>query len=368
MILFYPNVYKDFHCLAGACPDSCCRQGWQIPVDTAHQTLYETLPGALGEAARRTLIRDGEETFLRMENGACALLREDGLCPLEAEYGADALCDICRTHPRFIEVYGGRKEIHLSFSCPEAARLALAQTKPVFLASEQTEEPVTEPFDADPEAFLALLEARTQALRIAQDRRVFLPDRIALLLRFAIRLQRLFNREEYALCKPLADRLLRAPYRDRALAATLRLRLRGTSYFPDLDLLRGMEHLTEDFPRMLNMTAFTRHESRPFWEAHTVELENLLSLWLAHYLPKAVRDGNARSRVLLAVFLTLAAVRLCVCSGEELASAAALLAKELEHSEDNLAALCEAFARPGWTEHLTAQLPLPQKGEMPHAV
>ena len=24
MLLLYPSFYPDFHCLAGACPDSCC--------------------------------------------------------------------------------------------------------------------------------------------------------------------------------------------------------------------------------------------------------------------------------------------------------------------------------------------------------
>ena len=45
------------------------------------------------------------------------------------------------------------------------------------------------------------------------------------------------------------------------------------------------------------------------------------------------------------VFLTLAAVRLCVCSGRELSFVAPLLAKELEHSEENMAALLRAFSR-----------------------
>ena len=368
MQLLYPSFYPEFHCIAGACPDSCCRQGWQITVDAAHRERYAALPGPLGEAVRGALVRDGDDVTLRMENGVCALLREDGLCPIEAECGAEALCDICRTHPRFIEGYGGRRELHLSLSCPEAARLALTQTEPISLTSEQTDEPVSEPFDADPDAFLALLNARSDALEIVQNRTLPLPDRIALLLRFAARLQRLFDRGDCAMGTALAAQLGRAPHRDRAIVSTRRLRLRGTSFFPELTLLRRTEHLTEDFPRLLDLAVFTRHESRPFWKEHETELENLLSLWLAHYLPKAVRDDHPQSRVLLSVFLTLAVVRLCVCSGQELASVAALLAKELEHSEENIALLCEAFTRPGWTEHFLAQLPAPLKGDPTHAI
>ena len=28
MEIRYPNYYKKFHCIAGACPDTCCA-GWQ---------------------------------------------------------------------------------------------------------------------------------------------------------------------------------------------------------------------------------------------------------------------------------------------------------------------------------------------------
>ena len=66
MLVLYPDFYKDFHCLAGACPDSCCRQGWQIPVDAAHQKLYSDLPGELGKAARAALVTENGEVSLRM--------------------------------------------------------------------------------------------------------------------------------------------------------------------------------------------------------------------------------------------------------------------------------------------------------------
>ena len=28
----FPNYYKEFSCIAGACPDTCCA-GWQILID-----------------------------------------------------------------------------------------------------------------------------------------------------------------------------------------------------------------------------------------------------------------------------------------------------------------------------------------------
>ena len=41
------------------------------------------------------------------------------------------LCDTCRRYPRHIEEFEGMREISLSLSCPEAARIILSQKDPV---------------------------------------------------------------------------------------------------------------------------------------------------------------------------------------------------------------------------------------------
>lgn len=107
MKIITADFYKDFRCLAGACPDSCCRQGWQIVLDEEHRAMYESLGGQLGEQVRSALRYEEGECSLKMRDGVCVLLQEDGLCPLAKELGEEALCHICHTHPRFIEEYGG---------------------------------------------------------------------------------------------------------------------------------------------------------------------------------------------------------------------------------------------------------------------
>lgn len=43
MKLRVPAFYRDFACIAGACPDSCC-QGWEVDADPASMAYYHTLP------------------------------------------------------------------------------------------------------------------------------------------------------------------------------------------------------------------------------------------------------------------------------------------------------------------------------------
>lgn len=40
----FPNYYKEFSCIAGACPDTCCA-GWQIVIDDQTLKKYQHFKG-----------------------------------------------------------------------------------------------------------------------------------------------------------------------------------------------------------------------------------------------------------------------------------------------------------------------------------
>ena len=107
------DYVNQFHCLAGDCPDTCCKD-WQIILDEDALARYRAMPGPLGEQVCAALVTENGETRFREEGGRCVLLRDDGLCPIQAAYGAEALCRTCYTHPRFTEEYGQTAELTLS--------------------------------------------------------------------------------------------------------------------------------------------------------------------------------------------------------------------------------------------------------------
>ena len=348
------NVYQDFHCLAGNCPDSCCRQGWEIVIDEEHLALYKSLPGVLGQRVRSAL----EGHTFRMRDGVCTLLDEDGLCPLVKNLGEEGLCHICHTHPRFIEDYGGVREYHLSLSCPEVQRLVQEQKTPVSLKTATTHEEITSYTDIDPDEYLALMNIRDFSMKLCQQDNLPLPDRMSLLLFFAKRAQGLFGAGKHALCKPLAEQFSYAPGTRRYLSMARRYRLQKSSYFPERDLLLSLEHLTEEFPALVENTGFTCRNAEAFDKEHAPLLTKLLALWLAHYIPKAVCDGRVDSKIRFAVFLTLAVRRLCICNKESSpAQMAGLLAKEVEHSPENLAFCFKTLAESRWHEHFLRHFP-----------
>ena len=124
MKIIKPDYYDRFRCLAGSCPDSCCRE-WEVQVDSDAAAFYRQLPGALGQDLRRCLRDENEETYMTISDGRCPMWQADGLCRIQVELGEKALCKTCREFPRLTHDYGDFVELGLELSCPEAARLIL---------------------------------------------------------------------------------------------------------------------------------------------------------------------------------------------------------------------------------------------------
>ena len=45
---------EDFSCLAGSCPDTCCKD-WEIILDEDAISRYQKMPGVLGEQVRAAM-------------------------------------------------------------------------------------------------------------------------------------------------------------------------------------------------------------------------------------------------------------------------------------------------------------------------
>jgi lysine-N-methylase len=59
------------------------------------------------------------------EANQCPLLSEEHLCRIQSAVGEELLSHTCATYPRIVHELGGVREMALTLSCPEAARLVL---------------------------------------------------------------------------------------------------------------------------------------------------------------------------------------------------------------------------------------------------
>ena len=193
MTVTKPEYYDRFQCIAAACPDSCCKE-WDVLVDPQAAAMYRLLPGELGDRLREVLQDDGEDVVMLQSHGRCPMWRMDGLCRIQAELGAEALCKVCREYPRLTHDYGDFIELGLELSCPEAARLILQAHPAPCIVTRQQGEGIGE-YDA--EAMQTLKHSRRIALDLLS---CFTPgEALAALLVFGYQVQEALDggEEEY---------------------------------------------------------------------------------------------------------------------------------------------------------------------------
>ena len=101
MLYSIPDYYKEFHCVAGACEDTCCA-GWQIVVDPKSLQKYKRVQGDFKNQLQKGLNRK-KKVFRQDQEKRCAFLNEENLCEMYVHMGADSLCKTCRLYPRHDE-------------------------------------------------------------------------------------------------------------------------------------------------------------------------------------------------------------------------------------------------------------------------
>ncbi len=131
------DYFRDFQCLGGDCPDTCC-QRWEIKLDRQH---YELLQARMSEepgqrALFETYIRINDKPVLgdydyahinMTDNGYCPMLAQDGLCDIHRAHGVEPLGNICTFFPRVIVRRGDNVEMSGALSCPEVVRRCFSQ-------------------------------------------------------------------------------------------------------------------------------------------------------------------------------------------------------------------------------------------------
>lgn len=190
MIYTYPDYYKKFNCIADKCPDTCCGK-WQIVIDDDSLERYQEYDGDYRPELHRK-VNWKEGVFRHGRSGKCAFLRDDMLCDMYIHMGKDSLCTTCREYPRHTEEFENVREISLSLSCPEVARILMNITdKVTFVTEEDDEDEVFDDFDYF--LYSNLEDIREAILNVIQDRSVDIRIRIERVLQIGASAQRHYD-------------------------------------------------------------------------------------------------------------------------------------------------------------------------------
>ena len=318
-----PAYFDDFRCLAGSCPDSCCKE-WDVKVDDHAAAQYRAMPGPLGERLRQVMYEeDGAYYFTIETEGRCPMWRDDGLCRIQAEQGEQALCQTCREFPRLTHDYGDFVERGLELSCPEAARLIFEFPSAPWL----TENVPGGEAEYDREAMEILLHSRKAALEILADERYTPAEALALLLIHGYRAQQWLDEGE------------EEPFdAEAALELARELACAGdggelTAFFAELEVL------TPQWQQLLGRG----------WKRQQIpqQCRAMARYLVERYYLQAVSDYDLVGRVKLTVISCL------LVSGLDgkFEQVAQLYSKEIENDADNVDAILDgAYASPALTD------------------
>ena len=323
MEVYYPSYYSRFSCLASACPDSCCKE-WSVDVDADSAAFYSKLTGPLGDRLRQVLQNTDAGTVMAIENGRCPMWRQDGLCQIQAELGHDALCKVCREFPRLKHDYGTFAEYGLELSCPEAARLILAET-----GSDWIVETVSAAAQADYETEIidTLRRSRAEFLDFMWSTSLSIPEILTVFLLYTFDVQEELDGGAPAVLDP-----------EGCLAASTGF-AKTRDYQALQDFFKDLEILTPQWNTRLATPAM-----QPAWNRQYLAL---LQYFVQRYWFQAVADYDIYCRAKFAVSACL----LIGCLGGDLAQTAQLFSKEIENDPDNVDAIFDgAYTSPALTD------------------
>lgn len=307
MRIIKPDYYDAFHCLASACPDSCCKE-WTVQVDPESAARYRKLPGALGEQLRSVMAEEDGETILSLtKDKRCPMWRDDGLCCIQAQMGEEYLCHTCRQFPRLRHDYGDFVELGLELSCPEAAQLILTGKASYTIA----EVPGWETPEYDADVMSVLLRTRITFLSFLDEGTLPIEKTLAVLLLYGYAVQEEIDGGEPAILDPNA-----------MLGSAKSLSAPG-DLFAILNFFKSLEILTPQWSNLLD------NPSRGLWSD---DFRPLVKYFIARYWLQAVSDYDLIGRVKFIITSCLVIKTL----GGKLVDTAQLFSKEVENDADNI--------------------------------
>lgn len=301
----YPDYYKKFKCIGGECEDNCCAAGWQITIDDESLEKYETMEGEIGVRLRNSI--DWENGMFEQFEHKCALLNENGLCDVYCDAGEDKMCILCQRYPRHYEEFENVREISLSVSCPEAAKIVLGNRGKVGFYTE-TDEEEEEYEDFDYLMYTKLLDIREILLDVLHERKGSVAHRISKLLDIVHGIQGLIDNDEIFGIDEQEQRALTEQINYRRYIGKMKLRQEYMAeMMQNLHRLEVLRPTWTDFIREVQSILYVYldaeeygklcEEFDSFYGERMQEYEQLMSYFIYTYFCGAVYDYEVESKL-----------------------------------------------------------------------
>ena len=363
-----PEYFKDFKCIASECEDTCCA-GWGIVIDDETYQKYQKVEGAFGDRLRTEIVHDGGENIFVLKGNDCPFLDENKLCDIYKNVGEDGLCYTCKQYPRYTEEFGSLREVGISLSCPEAARIILRDSKKATFELSENDEEVNRYNDINAMLYIELMQCRKIIFDILQNRNIDLNIRTSIILAFTKEIQDKIDESEISKIKSVREKYSSESivkvfissldnYKDKEAVKYNNMH----EYF---NVFKNLKHITPNDPLGLDdairyfwqneedkeIYLFKHKSFNKYYEESMYKFEHILVYFIFRYFMKAVFDYDISAKVKTAIVSYLMIKELCIVrfteEGEltdaDIVDIAHMYSKDIEHLEENIESLAEIF-------------------------
>lgn len=137
-MIVYPNIYKKFKCIGGACNNTCCAN-WKITLDPVTKDYYFQLDTDFGVFLRENIYEENNMTLVRLTSDErCPFLDNKGLCQVYQNCGPEHMSLTCQRFPRRNFSKGDNVMYSLSLSCEAVLQLLQDSSVPIEICIDGT--------------------------------------------------------------------------------------------------------------------------------------------------------------------------------------------------------------------------------------
>lgn len=363
-----PDYFNDFKCIADKCEDTCCA-GWGIVIDDDSYKKYLSVNGKFGDELRSKIVNEEDENIFLLNGDRCSFLNEHNLCVIYNELGPDGLCYTCKQYPRYLEEFGNLREVGISLSCPEAARIILGKKDKVKFQLTDNNEEINSYNDINPNIYINLIQCRKIVFDILQDREIELKHRCGIILSFINEIQEKIDFNEINTIKDVNKKYLNKEYLYKTISSfekfNDRLEEKYINIYKILNIFKDLKHIKpNDILGLENsLRYFWQNEEdikvysglhKSFDEYYIekeYQFEQILIYYIFRYFMKSVFDYDVIAKIKFALISFIIIKELSVIRYlenkeflyEDIVNIAHIYSKDIEHLEENIEVLEELF-------------------------
>ena len=363
-----PDYFNEFKCIADKCEDTCCA-GWGIVIDDESYKKYVSVEGSFGDELRSKIIKEEDENIFVLNGDRCSFLNENNLCNIYSQLGADGLCYTCRQYPRYLEEFGNLREVGISLSCPEAARIILSKNDKVKFNLTENDEEISSYNDINPNIYINLMKSRKIVFDILQNREIGLNHRCAIILAFINEVQEKIDLNDINSIKDINKKYLNKELIDETInyfqTFNNKLEQKYLNIYKILNVFKDLKHIKpNDILGLENsLRYFWQNEEdlkvylsindsfNNYYKDKEYKFEQILIYYIFRYFMKAVFDYDVLAKVKFALISFIVIKELSVVRyfenreflDEDIVYIAHTYSKDIEHLEENVETLQELF-------------------------